>query len=137
MPDRRRNGMRTGTIKAGLVRGTLPAAALLVAASVALAQQQPAGDCKPQPPAGKEKEPARKDREPTLEDLLSQALKDNPDIRVAEAKLHEADAELNRTRLQVMQKVVALHADLQGARAKVAPAESKFKRLQQLYQQKA
>src|SRR5436309_9636032 len=36
----------------------------------------------------------------TLEELLAQALKANPDIRVAEAKLREAEAELNRTRLQ-------------------------------------
>jgi hypothetical protein len=129
--------MRTGTINAVLVGGTLPAAALLVAASVALAQQQPAGDSKLQPTAGKETEPARKDREPTLEDLLAQALKDNPDIRVAEAKLHEADAELDRTRLQVMQKIVTLHADLQRARAKVASAESQFKRCQQLHERKA
>src|SRR5205823_10488997 len=45
--------------------------------------------------------------EPTLEEMLTNALKDNPDIRVAEAKVREAEAELNRTRLQVTQKVLA------------------------------
>src|SRR5437660_737827 len=44
--------------------------------------------------------------EPTLEEMLNKALKDNPDIRVAEAKVREAEAELNRTRLQVTQKVL-------------------------------
>src|SRR5947209_1017266 len=43
-----------------------------------------------------------------LADMLAKALRDNPDIRVAEAKLREADAELNRIRLQVTQKVVTL-----------------------------
>jgi hypothetical protein len=51
--------------------------------------------------------------------------------------VNEAEAELNRTKLQVMQKVVALHADLQKARAKVAYAESRFKRFQQLHERKA
>src|SRR5436190_21623412 len=31
--------------------------------------------------------------EPTLEEMLNKALKDNPDIRVAEAKVREAEAE--------------------------------------------
>src|SRR5438046_1023205 len=43
---------------------------------------------------------AEKDRPGlTLEQMLTQAAQDNPDIRVAEAKLREADAKLNRTRL--------------------------------------
>ena len=130
--------MRTRTIRAALIRWTLPAAALLVAANLALAQQPPATESKPvQPPAAKEKGPAQKDREPTLEDQLAQALKDNPDIRVAEAKVQEAEAELDRTRLQIAQKVVALQADLQKARAKVAYQESQFKRVQGLFEQKA
>ena len=36
-----------------------------------------------------------------LAEMLAVALKHNPDIRVAEAKLREAEAELNRTRLDV------------------------------------
>jgi hypothetical protein len=126
--------MRTRTTNlAWLALGLL--AALLLGAAPARAQQgQPA-----RPPAKeKEKEKDAKPADkPTLEEALAQALKDNPDIRVAEAKLQEADAELNRTKLQVMQKVVALHADLQRARAKVAYAESQFKRFQQLHERKA
>src|SRR2546425_220306 len=39
----------------------------------------------------------------TLDELLAKALKDNPDLRVAESKVREAEAELNRTRLQALQ----------------------------------
>src|SRR4051812_17523488 len=35
----------------------------------------------------------------SLESLLAQALKNNPDIRVAESKVREAEAELNRVRM--------------------------------------
>src|SRR5437588_11514314 len=44
----------------------------------------------------------------SLEEALASALKNNPDIRVAESKVQEAEAELNRSRLQVTQKVVSL-----------------------------
>src|SRR5947208_69846 len=40
-----------------------------------------------------------------LEQMLTEALLNNPDIRVAEAKLREAEAELNRVRLQTLQKL--------------------------------
>src|SRR5215469_3745646 len=58
------------------------------------------------PKAAKQKAPQKKS---ALEEMLAEALKNNPDIRVAAAKLAEADAELNRTRLQVTQKVASLH----------------------------
>src|SRR5690348_16019153 len=53
--------------------------------------------------------PKAQPKKSKLEEMLAEALKNNPDIRVAVAKVAEADAELNRTRLQVMQKVVMLH----------------------------
>src|SRR5262245_32778108 len=48
----------------------------------------------------------------TADELLTKALKDNPDIRVAESKVREAEAELNRTRLQVLQKVAKLYEEI-------------------------
>ena len=64
----------------------------------------------------------------TLEQMLAQATQDNPDIRVAEAKLREADAELNRTRLLVAQKVVKLYQDITAQRAAVIekPARGRY-----------
>jgi hypothetical protein len=52
--------------------------------------------------------PAKKEKDlkkMTLDELLAKALKDNPDLRVAEAKVREAEAELNRTRVHLLQKV--------------------------------
>jgi hypothetical protein len=54
---------------------------------------------------------------PSLDELLDQALKNNPDVRVAEAKVREAEAELNRIRLQVSQKVISLHHDIATQKA--------------------
>src|SRR3984957_10391985 len=68
-----------------------------------------------------EKKPAKKS---LLEEMLEQALRNNPDIKVAEAKLHEAEAELNRTRLAVTQKVATLYAALDAARKGVEVAEA-------------
>src|SRR5713226_2347416 len=64
-----------------------------------------------------------------LEEMIQQALRNNPDIRVAEAKVAEAEAELNRTRLVIMQKVVLYNTNLAEAKAKVALAERRFERL--------
>jgi hypothetical protein len=62
----------------------------------------------------------------SLEDTLSQVLHQNPDIRVAEAKLREAEAELQRVRLQVMQKAITLYHSLESERAAVRQAEEKL-----------
>jgi hypothetical protein len=50
----------------------------------------------------------------SLEELLAQAMQNNPDLRVAESKVHEAEAELNRIRFQVMQKVITLYHSVQA-----------------------
>jgi hypothetical protein len=68
-----------------------------------------------------------------LEDLLAQALRDNPDIRVAESKVREAEAELNRARLAVTQKVVAHQRDLAEQQALIDLANAKLARLRQLH----
>jgi hypothetical protein len=69
---------------------------------------------------------------PSLEELLTKALRDNPDIRVAETKLREAEAELNRIRLQVMQKVVAYQHDLDMAARTLDEAKQRFKTVETL-----
>jgi hypothetical protein len=67
-----------------------------------------------------------------LEEMLAEALKNNPDIRVAVAKAAEAEAELNRTRLQVTQKVIALHHALLSQKAAVEYAQRKYDRMKTL-----
>jgi hypothetical protein len=67
-----------------------------------------------------------------LEELLEQALKNNPDLRVASAKLVEAEAELSRMRLQVVQKVVQAYQAVEAAKALAAFHEKELKRFQEL-----
>ncbi len=73
----------------------------------------------------KQKAPAAKSK---LEEMLAEALKNNPDIRVAAAKVAEAEAELNRTRLQVTQKVVTLYYAIEAQKKIVEHAEKRDNR---------
>src|SRR5947208_549434 len=93
---------------------SLPAAlvAILACTCWAFAQAGGGGGSAAQKPQAKPEKPA------TLEEMLAKALKDNPDIRVAESKVREAEAELNRVRLQVMQKLVALQHSLKTQRSR-------------------
>lgn len=77
---------------------------------------------------GKEKE--KKAR--SLEELLAEALKHNPDIGVAESKLREAEAELNRVRLQVTQKLIAQQRELAQAQALVEEGNAKYQTAKEL-----
>jgi hypothetical protein len=92
------------------------------------AQTSPAQTAPAQPKAATPDKTAS----PSLEEMLTRALKDNPDIRVAEAKVREADAELNRTRLLVTQKVIAFHRALEAQKAVVSLGEKELKRFQDL-----
>jgi hypothetical protein len=51
-----------------------------------------------------------------LEEAMEQALKQNPDILFAEAKVREAEAELHRAQQQVLGKIVLAEADLKALR---------------------
>jgi hypothetical protein len=77
------------------------------------------------------KEQAKKD-EATLEELLATALKNNPDIRVAETKLREAEAELYRARINVLNRIVRLQQDLKVARADEDHAAKNFEQIKEL-----
>jgi len=118
---------------------TIPLVALLLGASLAFAQQ-PSTTKEPKsvtPPATQSATTDKPAAATTLEEMLARALKDNPDIRVGEAKVREAEAELNRTRLQVLQKVVALHHALEAQRALVQSLELDYRRVAELTRQGA
>src|SRR5579885_2073808 len=99
-----------------------------------------------QAPAPDAKKPAEEKKPSQLEELIAQALLGNPDLRVAESKVREAEAELNRARLQVIQKVVAhqhtvdtlmsgvktADANYTLAEAKLKQAEADYKRMTNL-----
>jgi hypothetical protein len=68
-----------------------------------------------------------------LEEMLAQALQNNPDIRVAKAKqeqaraaLNEAEAEVNRAILQVAQKVTSLHQAMDNQKAIVGTVQDEW-----------
>jgi Outer membrane efflux protein/WD domain, G-beta repeat len=93
----------------------LPLAALLVVAGLVLAQ-----------PAAKKDAPPKEPPKPapgSLEDTLDKSLRNSADIKAAEAKVREAEAELNRVRHQVLTKATALHSDLNSAKRMLAVAE--------------
>jgi hypothetical protein len=78
--------------------------------------------------AGKPTKPAVK----SLTEMLAEALKNNPDLRVAQARLREAEAELRRTRLQVIQKIVAFHHALESQKIRVQLAAEDQERIGRL-----
>ncbi len=105
--------MRKITVKTSAV------AALLLGAALACGQQPAA------PPADKEK-PKDEPAKTKLEEMLEKALHDNPDVRLAAAKLAEAEAELTRARLQVVQKVAAAYQAVEAQKAAVASAATEL-----------
>ncbi len=134
--------------------GMILSAALLLTVTPTIAQQETAPDAKqqkPAPPASQLtqiRKPIRvhlvegeakktPNAEPTLEEMLNKALKENPDIKVAEAKVREADAELNRTRLQVTQKVLTFHHAREAQKATVKVAEDEVARMRKLQETNA
>jgi hypothetical protein len=117
MPAGRRKLVQIKSYLAALVLSVLVAPQAFV--QDASSSQQPKEDTK-QPAAS------------ALEDLLAKALKQNPDILVAQAKVREAEAELNRVRQQVLAKIVILNAEIDAARVFLKEAEYRFARLREL-----
>ncbi|MBN9118902.1 MAG: hypothetical protein J0I06_07045 [Planctomycetes bacterium] len=101
------------------MRRLLTASALLALATLAttaIGQPPPGGDKKP--PAEKADRPA----DPT-DAAIAAALVNDPDVRMAKAKIQLAEAELAKARLAVTQKVLAALAAVQQARLAVTTAE--------------
>jgi hypothetical protein len=102
----------------------VPLAAVFVAAGIVLAQPPRVTEQKEASAAKKEriKEPV-KPAPGSLEDTLEKALRNSADIKAAEAKVRDAEAELNRVRQQVLTKATAMHVDLNLAKRMLAVAE--------------
>jgi hypothetical protein len=101
-------------------------AALLSLAALAAAQSPTRP---PSTGAAADGKPAEKSG---LETAMEQALKNNPDLLVAAAKAREAEATLNRARLQVTQKVVAAYQAVEVAKATARVASAQVERLREL-----
>jgi hypothetical protein len=102
----------------------------LGAVSTSVAQEKAAPATKAEDTKGSQPgDPAAsKEHSESLEEALANALKNNPDIRVAESKVHEAEAELNRTRLQVTQKVVSLLRNIEAQKTTIRLGEARLRR---------
>jgi hypothetical protein len=61
-----------------------------------------------------------------LDEMLVEALRNNPDIRVAAVKVQAAEAELIKTRLEVIEKVKSQYSTLQEVRERLKTAERLF-----------
>lgn len=80
--------------------------------------------------------PTKKNEEKpaSLDQLIAEALKNNPDLRVAEAKVREAEAELYRTRIRVTTDLQGVHAEIEAAEAGHKEALIRWKRAEKLFQ---
>ncbi len=76
----------------------------------------------------------REEKALSLEEMLTQALKNHPDIRVAEAKVREAEAEVDRAKLQVTQKVIAAYRAIENERLQARNAQEQIDRVTKLVQ---
>jgi hypothetical protein len=102
----------------------------LFSAGTARGQQDPLA--KPVDSAG-----TSKSTPSALEQMLEKALKQNPDILVAEAKVHETQAELNRVRQHVMAKMVVLNTEVEALTNIVKEAKIRFDRTMELHEKGA
>ncbi len=70
----------------------------------------------------------------TLDEQLAAALRHSPDVQVADAKVREAQVELRRTRLTLIQRVIEANAAVETAHSAVTQADAAFKRVSRLAQ---
>ncbi|HKB03193.1 MAG TPA: TolC family protein [Gemmataceae bacterium] len=97
-------------------RHSISIIALLLTAGLAFGQGAPKKDAAPKE--------SPKPAPGSLEDTLEKALRNSADIKAAEAKVQNAEAELNRVRQQVLTRATTLHTDLNLARRMLEVAES-------------
>src|SRR5262249_43952319 len=104
---------------------------LLLGATVVFAQ--PRAQENDKSPAPSEPKPPAKPDPNSLEALITDALKSHPDLRVAEAKVRDAEAALNQTRFQIIRQVSTAYSALQESKSTLLAAETllhKFTELQ-------
>jgi hypothetical protein len=87
-----------------------------------------------QPPSGNL--PAPTPSRSGLEGALEEALRNNPDLKVAQAKVAEAQAVLHQVQLQLAQKVVQAHYAVEAAQAVVEVRKREFERFRSMAQER-
>jgi hypothetical protein len=110
-------------------------AALLLGGALAYGQQADPREAPPPAvvaPAAAADKPKDAPPKSKLEEMLQKALQDNPDLRLAAAKVAEAEAELNRARLLVVQKVGAAYQAIEAQKAAVEGAAAELNELKNI-----
>jgi hypothetical protein len=80
--------------------------------------------------------PTTPPKEPTaLEQAVADALRQHPDVKLADAKRAVADAEYEQTRLLVTQRITNAFAKVEQAKARKALAEAQLSRFRQMEKQ--
>ena len=101
----------------------------LMLAAPAFGQQPPPARPKPPDKVGEKPKPAAD----SLEAVIADALKNNPDIVAAQAKVREAENNLNKVRAEVMVAVAAQQDIVKQAKETFASAESIINQRRKLY----
>jgi len=124
-----------------MVRTNVLALVVLLTAALWLPAQQ-SGGLPGSEGTGKKEAQKEKKSEPTpaagsLEEMLDTALKYSPDIKAAEAKVRDAQAELNRIRHQVATKVISLRNEVEATRKTIDHLETFRKISEEAYKKGA
>src|SRR4051794_8300619 len=115
--------MRTRELILSLIAGLT-----LLAGAVA----QPKGDeKKPDPKPAEQKKPAP--AADSLEGLIADAMKHNPDVQSALAKVREAEANLNKVRSEVMVQLAAQREVVRNAKEMLKSVEELHRVRQETY----
>ena len=80
-------------------------------------------------PADEKAAPAKE----ALDQLLAEALRNSPEIQLGEAKLREAEAELRRVRLSVLQKVIEQQTTVEAQKQRATIAEASYQRAANMF----
>ena len=89
----------------------------MAAAAPLLPATRGLGRSSPRLPAAADKDkPKEAPAKSKLEEMLEKVLHDNPDVRLAAAKVAEAEAEFSRARLLVVQKVASAYQAVEAQR---------------------
>ncbi|MDB5306573.1 MAG: hypothetical protein JWO38_775 [Gemmataceae bacterium] len=90
-----------------------------------------------QPPAPAEKKPAEKKAVDPVEGLIESALANDPDVRMARAKIQLAEAELAKARQQVAVKVITLNAAIAEQKRAVVAAQEAYQLINEMHKRGA
>ena len=107
-----------------------------LAPAVGLAQVPPTQQAAPKTPAD-DKAKKADDKPASLEQLIAEALKRNPKIRLAEISVQQAHAQLEVTRSKLVADITILYGEIESAQAGFQEATGRHERTKRMFELKA